>query len=201
MQKIDTELSINYKILKSNKLLKKDIENSFDLLKTYKNDEIVEVLNYLMSLNLIIKDTSHNINSLLNKKSNIINKYNKNIVKKCPTNGEQIIIDHLNKLKLQDCIFYYEYDKVLPIKFKNNLRADFFIIDKHYNYFIIEYDGIQNNNFTPFFNTNSSNFYKYKLRDSIKNKYCKDNNIKLVRIDYKLNTKQINKIIIDTFNL
>ena len=150
-----------------------------------------------MEINYNIKDISHNINVLLNTRNNIINNSNNKIIeKKCPTHGEKIIIDQLKILKSQNLIYYYEYDKVLPIKYKNNLRADLFIIDNKFNYSIIEFDGIQHLHFIPFFHINSNNFHNYKNRDKIKNKYCKDNNIQILRINHIFNESQIKEIII-----
>ena len=63
---------------------------------------------------------------------------------------------------------------------KGKLRFDFYLPD--YNY-CIEYDGEQH------FNKANSGFFKDRLediqrRDAIKNQYCKNNNIKLIRISY-----------------
>lgn len=63
----------------------------------------------------------------------------------------------------------------------NKLRADFYIEDKY----IVEFDGIQH---FKYFNNNGwnnkENFEKTRERDLIKNKYCFDNNIPLIRIPY-----------------
>lgn len=63
----------------------------------------------------------------------------------------------------------------------DKLKADFYINDKY----VLEYDGIQhfqykNNNGW----NNKENFEKTRERDLIKNKYCFDNNIPLIRIPY-----------------
>lgn len=77
------------------------------------------------------------------------------------------------------------------------LRFDFYVN----NTFLVEYDGRQH--FLPFELFGGSESLKMsKKRDVIKNKYCLDNNIKLLRISYKEMNK-INKILddyLDNFN-
>ncbi|WP_156876155.1 hypothetical protein [Clostridium kluyveri] len=60
---------------------------------------------------------------------------------------------------------------------KRKLPFDFYLPD--YN-IVIEYDGIQH--FKPSFN--KKEFKNIKINDETKNNYCKDNNIKLLRIPY-----------------
>jgi len=158
---------------------KNNIESVIDMLHDYPDDDIVDVLSHLMKLNNDIKNNSYQIYNLVTKRNNIINKTNKIVSKKKPTSGESSIIKILNDLLSQNIIFYYEWDKVLPIKFKNNLRADLFIIDNKLNKYIIEYDGIQHNQYIPFFHKNN-NFHISKHRDKLKNQYCNKNNISMV---------------------
>ena len=64
------------------------------------------------------------------------------------------------------------------------LRFDFAILDKYDNIFaVIEFDGAQHYKPVDFFG-GVENFEKTKKRDSIKNKYCLDNNIEMIRISY-----------------
>lgn len=104
----------------------------------------------------------------------------------CPkcniSHGEKEIIRILNSLKI-DYKFQYKFDDC-----KNNrcLPFDFFIPSKN---LCIEYDGIQH--FTPVrFSKKSTeeeiknSFESLKMRDEIKNAYCKDNDINLIRIPY-----------------
>lgn len=64
---------------------------------------------------------------------------------------------------------------------KNPLPFDFYLPDYD---ICIEYDGEQH--FTPIRKWGGQkNFENIQKRDQIKNKYCKDNNIKLIRISYK----------------
>lgn len=62
-------------------------------------------------------------------------------------------------------------------KNQKKLPFDFYLNDFN---IIIEYDGIQH--FKPSFN--EKEFKNIKVNDEIKNKFCKDNNIKLIRIPY-----------------
>lgn len=71
------------------------------------------------------------------------------------------------------------------------LRFDFYIDNKY----LIEFDGKQHfeelNNYWESLNA-------IKERDSIKNKWCKENNISLIRIPYwKIDTLQINDLILE----
>lgn len=67
---------------------------------------------------------------------------------------------------------------------KRNLIFDFAIFDKNDNLFgLIEFDGVQH--FKPIEIFGGDKALEYtKLRDNIKNEYCKNNNIKLLRIPY-----------------
>lgn len=78
-----------------------------------------------------------------------------------------------------------------------HLKFDFYLPD--YN-ICIEYDGIQHFNPVQIFG-GISTFKKMKINDEIKNKYCDNNNIKLLRISYLENIEEklldyINKLII-----
>lgn len=75
----------------------------------------------------------------------------------------------------------YELEKTFPdLKGKNNIpfRFDFYLPE--YNR-LIEFDGIQHYKERDIF---SDSLLTIQKRDSIKNKYCIDNNIPLVRIPY-----------------
>ena len=105
--------------------------------------------------------------------------------------GEKKILDKLNNLSIQ-----YTREKTfnnLKADSKHNLRFDFYI--KSFN-LLIEYDGIQH--FKPINFNNKENilkaFMKRRKYDLKKNKFCKENNIKLVRISY-YDYKNINKIL------
>ena len=82
----------------------------------------------------------------------------------------------------------------------NNIRArfDFYIPENNY---LIEYDG----NVHYFCNNqgwnNEQNLEKVKLNDYIKNKWCLDNNIPLIRIPYTIyNTLKLEDLLLKTSN-
>jgi hypothetical protein len=84
---------------------------------------------------------------------------------------------------LKDSNIEYELEKKIEGCVSNNnvsLRFDIFLPDKN---IYIEYDGEQH--FRPVENWGGiESFNSVILRDSIKNKFCKDNYIKLIRISY-----------------
>ena len=49
---------------------------------------------------------------------------------------------------------------------------------------LIEYDGEQHFNFIPFWHGTEEGLALQQWRDDIKNNYCKEHNIKLIRIPY-----------------
>jgi len=89
----------------------------------------------------------------------------------CKSKDEQKIYDLLTK---ENIPFIYD-KKFQDCMDKAYLPFDFYINDKY----IVEYDGEQHFKNTKFFD-----FYKCKKHDLIKNKYCFDNNIPLIRIPY-----------------
>lgn len=94
--------------------------------------------------------------------------------------GEKAIIDFLNKYKIS-----YEYDKSYgECKYKGSLRFDFLIYDEKNNLKLIcEFDGKQHFEPVDLFGGEKA-FKETKIRDNIKNKFCKDKEIPLVRIPY-----------------
>ncbi len=96
----------------------------------------------------------------------------------CPncrkSRGEDRVQDFLN----DNCISYireYKYDDCL---YKRKLPFDFYLCDYDV---LIEYDGT-----THYFDkyNDPKEFELVQIRDSIKTKYCQDNNIPLLRIPY-----------------
>lgn len=81
---------------------------------------------------------------------------------------ESLKIDFKQQYIFKDC------------KFKSYLPFDFYLPD--YNT-LIEYDGGQHYKIVEHFGGFDA-FVKLKIRDTIKNIYCKDNNINLIRIPY-----------------
>lgn len=68
-------------------------------------------------------------------------------------------------------------------KYQGLLKFDFAIFNDNKLLFLIEYDGEQHYNSKSFLG-GIDEFKKVKLRDNIKNKYCEDNKIGLLRIPY-----------------
>ena len=78
-----------------------------------------------------------------------------------------------------NCIKYEKERSFDDCKYKSKLRFDFFLPDFNT---IIEYDGIQHFKEIPFFKNSLQEIQK---RDIIKNNYCVNKGIKLIRINYK----------------
>ena len=189
------KLCYKYKKLKS---YKHDIESIIDILQTGNNDNF-KIFNHLMKINKDIKNISFRIYQLRNKKYNIIHNLNKIVQQKLPSKGENIIIDILKILKKYKIIYYYEWEKILPIKFKNYLRADLFVIDTQLKYYILEYDGPQHFKHSYFFHKNFTQFYIYKKRNLLKNLFASHNNIKIFRFPYTYNKIHIKYTIFTLF--
>ena len=92
------------------------------------------------------------------------------------SSGEKIIknilesnnVDFLQQYTFSDCVYI------------NKLRFDFAIFKNNTLQCLIEFDGLQHTE--PVWGEKS--FEDVKIRDSIKNEYCKINNIKLIRIPH-----------------
>ena len=93
--------------------------------------------------------------------------------------GENLIKEILDKMKI---LYFSEYsfDNCINPKTNTKLRFDFYL--PSYNC-CIEYDGIQHFEVSGGWNDNQ-NLKETQYRDQIKNEYCKNNNIKLIRIPY-----------------
>jgi hypothetical protein len=97
--------------------------------------------------------------------------------------------------------FKYDYIKQYkPIKENIRLAFDFALYNSNVLVSIIEYDGEGHYKPIDFAGKGeewaNKNFEIYQLRDSIKDQYCKDNNIPLLRIPY-WDYKNIDKILSD----
>ena len=104
--------------------------------------------------------------------------------KKCSqSNGEKIISSILNDKKIE---FKSEF-KFNDCKYKTHLKFDFYIPSKN---LCIEFNGIQHYKPIEFFGGDSY-FKEIKIRDNIKENFCKSNGINLLVIKY---TKDKNKI-------
>ncbi|MFA5585596.1 MAG: DUF723 domain-containing protein [Saccharofermentanales bacterium] len=149
----------------------------------------------------IISKSNEIHNNLYNyDKSIYINNKTKMIVT-CPKHGDFKVTpnNHINKksgcpkckesigertirLFLEDNNIKYIIQKRFKnCKYKLSLPFDFYLMD--YN-ICIEYDGIQHFKSLKFFG-GYKRLNEQKIKDSIKNNYCLNNNIKLYRISYK----------------
>lgn len=100
---------------------------------------------------------------------------------KCKTSkGENLIIDFLN----ENNISYMYQKKFEGCIYKTKLPFDFYFPDKN---LCIEYDGIQHFMIIEAWGGRDE-FELRKKKDKIKNKFCKENNIRLERIKYDEDT-------------
>jgi hypothetical protein len=99
---------------------------------------------------------------------------------------KELNVDYEKQKRFEDCRYCYS----LPFDFAiyNNdktLRC------------LIEFDGQQHFKSVDFFGGDDG-FEKIKIRDDIKNQYCKDNNIPLLRLNYLYTDNEIKEIITNT---
>ena len=124
----------------------------------------------------------------------------------CPTHGSFLIGKANHRLLNQGCPLctetkgereirlILEHENILfntqhtfnECKYKRLLPFDFYIEDLN---LCIEYDGIQHYKISEFFGGRSA-FMKQKHRDKLKNKFCENNGINLLRIKYCDNIKE-----------
>ena len=106
--------------------------------------------------------------------------------------GEKITYNILNKLNIKNIRQY----KFKDCKFYKCLPFDFYL--PQYNC-CIEIDGKQHEDIVKWFG-GLDGFIDRKIRDTVKDIYCKNNRIKLIRITYK-DINEIEKIICQELNL
>lgn len=103
---------------------------------------------------------------------------------RCPycyrSKGEEIIKEYL----LQNNVLFEEQYRIAECRNKRPLPFDFAIFENNKLLCLIEYDGSQH--FSPkfAFNKDSKEFIRLQTNDNIKNEFCKNNNILLIRIRY-----------------
>ncbi len=100
--------------------------------------------------------------------------------------GEYMISEILNDFNIK----YIEQYSFPDCKNKKSLRFDFAIINDNKIDKLIEFDGTQHYECVEFFGGEKSFEYS-KKRDSVKNEYCKKNNIQLYRIKYTLDKNKL----------
>jgi len=191
-----------YKQDRSNLLANKGCNKCYLKNKVFKIDDIIDKFNKIhgdyYKYNISGYKNLHSIVEITCKKGHIFNQKVSNHLqgKGCPicreSLGERTISKYLN-----DNNFIYERQKKFKdCKYISYLLFDFYIQSLN---LLIEYDGIQHiKPITQF--GGEDEFEKTKIKDNIKNKYCFNNNINLLRISYnddiqeKLNS--INKYIV-----
>lgn len=89
----------------------------------------------------------------------------------------------------------YSFDDCV---YKSKLRFDFAVHDDD-SIILIEYDGKQHYEPIDWFGGREA-FEETKLRDKIKNNYCKEHNLTLLRLPYTLNDDEIKEKIINVLN-
>lgn len=98
----------------------------------------------------------------------------------CPkcieSNGEKKVREYLQDRSIE-FVYQYTFD---DCKYKKKLPFDFYI--PKFN-ICIEYDGIQHYELVDYFG-GYENFMQIQIRDQIKNAYCSNHNIQLIRIKY-----------------
>jgi very-short-patch-repair endonuclease len=108
---------------------------------------------------------------------------------KCMCERESKPEKYIEKILVENNINFIKEYKFNDCKDKKPLPFDFYLED--YN-ILIEYDGEQH--FNPIYGSEKLN--KTKLHDNIKSKYCLNNNIELIRINYRENlSNKLNEIV------
>lgn len=171
ISKINKEIeSINNKIIKHNKFKE----------QLYMINPEIEMLS-------LYEKTTEKIKLKHKTCNKIFYSYKKHLLegKSCPycneSKGERKIRLYLESKNIK---YKREY-KFNDCKSKHRLRFDFALFDNNDLIALIEYDGIQH--YSSKYNFGEKKIEKYnniKKRDLIKDKYCKNNNITLIRIPY-----------------
>lgn len=100
--------------------------------------------------------------------------------------NEENIIQILKENNI-NFVYQYSFPDLKNDETNYKLRFDFAIFDNNNNLqYLIEYDGSQHFKYRKETQTwcNQDNFVKIRRRDLLKNKYCFQNNIPLIRIPY-----------------
>ena len=177
-------------ILKKLLIYKKNIIYSLNLLKEFTYLQQKKIYHHLMNLNYLIKfirQIIYKLNQI--KKDNVDIKIINTINCKVNTGNskyERKIYNHLKNLIHKCQIIYFEHEKLLPVKYKRPLRADFYIVDNNLKPYIIEFNGTQHYSHNKLFHKNTS-LETINIRDNIKKKYCNKNNIKFLTIPFYQN--------------
>lgn len=110
------------------------------------------------------------------------------------SSGEECIFNLLNEFN----IIFDTQHTFEDCKYEYVLRFDFAILNKDKVIGIIEYDGKQHFEPIEFFG-GIEGFKKTKIRDNIKNNYCKSKNIPMLRIPYTMPIDEIKNVIYEYY--
>lgn len=105
----------------------------------------------------------------------------------CSICNQSKMENYIESLLLENNIIYNKQKTFEGCKYKNKLRFDFYL--PKYN-ICIEFDGIQHFKPIRFFG-GKKRFILQKMKDEIKNRYCLDNGIKLIRFNYLQDNEEI----------
>ncbi|BDE75710.1 hypothetical protein [Staphylococcus phage S6] len=100
----------------------------------------------------------------------------------------------INKFLVDNNIDFEREKSFDGLEYKSKLRFDFYVKDKN---LLIEFDGAQHFGPIEIFG-GEDRFNEDQIRDNLKNKYCQDNNIDLLRIPYT-DIRNIDKILEQKF--
>lgn len=92
--------------------------------------------------------------------------------------------EKISKILLENNIPFQKQYAFKDLKAEKPLRFDFAVFEEDGLVYLIEYDGIQHFSEEKQFGKNSDNFQKNQIRDRLKNEYCRQNKIPLIRIPY-----------------
>ena len=115
----------------------------------------------------------------------------------CPickeSKGELLV----SNILIKNDIYFDRQKSFSELKHKRLLYYDFYLPDYK---LCIEYDGEQHFKSIDYWGGDKS-FEELKMRDNLKNEYCKDNNISLLRLTYKETESEIEERIINFLNI
>ena len=92
--------------------------------------------------------------------------------------------ERISKILLGNNIPFQRQYIFKDLKADRPLRFDFAVFKENGLSYLIEYDGIQHFSEKAQFQKDINSFQKIQSRDSLKNEYCKNNKIPLIRIPY-----------------
>ena len=99
---------------------------------------------------------------------------------------------------LKELKVYYEKEKSYEdLKYRGKLRFDFYL--PLYN-LCIEFHGVQHYEYVEHFHGTENKFQEQQLKDDIKRKYCKNNNINLIELPCNMTISEIRVKLIKSIN-